>query len=284
MTADQERGSVICPQCGTWAAGNYCARCRTSLDPAKESVSAEVRSTATTPLVTLLSGLWRRVSPGLQKVTPPFRCLASAIALIALIGVLQDGVWRVTGFSERVFGMSSSDLGARQWAELERFYEREYGQRLTKIETAHVTGIGLVDQPVRQVFELLQYMYFPLVVSLFLVDRAVRRHALVHFYVYAVCASLMVLFVLNLVGLAVFVLLAGVSPDAALGLSGLPVLVGGLAKIYFLVVFPVVLLPSLMQVTRRRVLLATLTGAVVWMAINWVMTRILLFGLGVVFV
>jgi hypothetical protein len=45
-------------------------------------------------------------------------------------------------------------------------------------------GIAFVDGPAHEIIALLQYMYFPLVISIFLVNRAIRRSVLMHFYVY----------------------------------------------------------------------------------------------------
>ena len=315
MSTADERGSALCPQCGTAAAGDYCGRCGTSLDRARQSVAAELRSAAITPVVTFLSFLkttwlmltsptrfyrsyltgvpplgdldfplsrsWRRLRPGLQKAMPPFRCLASAIALIAIIGVARDGVWHVTGLAEHVFGGSASEVRERQWAELEGFYQQQHGRRLTRIDLARLTGVGLIDQPARQILDLLHYMYFPLVVALFVAGKAIKRHALMHFYVYAVAASLTLFVAFNLVGLALFAALAGMSLDAAMGLSGVPVILGYLAKTHFVVVLPIVVLPRLMPVTRRRLLVATLIAAMISAAGNVTMIRIL-FGLGVV--
>src|SRR5207342_1120269 len=105
----------------------------------------------------------------------------------------------------------------------------------------------------------------------FLIGRSIERATLMHFYVYAVSTSLAVFFVFNVAGLVVFLLLQAVSPNAALGLSGLPVIVGHLTRAYFVAVLPVLVLPNILPVSRGRMVAATLVGAAVWMAANWLL-------------
>jgi len=231
-----------------------------------------------------LTGLWHSISSNQQKILQPFQNLAMAIGLIAFISVLQEWFWRITRFSERAFGMTADQLAESSERNLKIFYESQFGRSLTIIDTAHVTGLAFIDGPAHEIIGLLQYMYFPLVVSVFLVGRSIRRSVLMHYYVYAVSTSLAVFFVFNVIGLIMFLLLQAVSPNAALGLSGLPVLIGYIARAYFVVVLPVAILPHILPVTRSRVVAATLVGAVVWMAANWILTQLLLFKLGVVWI
>jgi len=210
----------------------------------------------------------------------PFQSLAVAIGLAALIAVLEKWAWRITGFSERVFGMSLEQMASNFDRNLKTFYEQQYGKQLTIIDTSHLSGIAFVDGPVHEIIALLQYMYFPLVVSIFLVNRAIRRSVLMHFYVYAVSASLAVFFVSSIAGLIVFLLLQGLSAEATVALSGLPVLAGDIVRAYFLVILPVLVLPNILPVTRGRVVAATLVGALACITAN-MLTQLLLFDLGV---
>lgn len=310
--------ATICPQCGMQGVGRFCSNCGSPLIQDEESVTGEIQSKFTTPVTSLLSflkttwlvlvsprafytsyttgspplneltfplaGFWRLMSSKPQKVMRPFQSLAMAIGLVACIAVLQDWSWRVTGFSERVFGMSTVQMAENTERNLKAFYQSQFGRSLTIIDTAHLSGLALVDGPAHEIIGLLRYMYFPLVLSVFLVGRSIRRSVLMHYYVYAVSTSLAVFFVFNVVGLIVFVLLQAVWPDAALGLSGLPVIIGYLARAYFVVILPVVVLPHILPVTRGRVVAATLVGAVVWMMANWMLSQLLLFNLGVVWI
>jgi hypothetical protein len=205
-----------------------------------------------------------------------------AIGAVACIAVLEDWSWRATGFAERVFGMSTAQMAENRERNLRVFYESQFGRPLKIIDTAHLTGLALVDGPVHEIIGLLWYLYFPLVVSVFLIGLSIRRSVLVHHYVYAVSTSLAVFFAFNIVGLIVFILLQGVSPEAALGLSNLPVIVGYLARVYFVVFLPLGVLPHILPVTRGRVVVATLVGAVICMVANLMLTKVLLFNLGVV--
>lgn len=308
--------ATLCSQCGTRGHGRFCANCASPLRLDDESVSAELRSKFTKPLIGLLSfikttwlvarsprvffksyvtaspplsalpfplaGAWRRISSKPQNVMRPFQGLATALGLAATVAGLQDWAWRVTGFSERVFGMSKAQMAENSERGLRAFYEQQFGRALTIIDTSHLTGFGLFDAPAHEVIKFLQYMYFPLVVSIFLIGRAIKRPLLVHTYVYAVGASVAILFLSNVAGLVVFMLLQSVSPQAALGLSGLPVLVGYVAGAYMVVVLPIIVLPEILPVSRARVGLATIVGAVVWMTANAFMSRVMLFNLGVV--
>jgi hypothetical protein len=229
-----------------------------------------------------LAGLWQLASSKPQKVMRPFQSLAVAIGLVAFIAVLENWAWRITGFSERVFGMSPEQMASNWERNLKTFYEQQYGKQLTIIDTSHLSGIAFVDGPAHEIIALLHYMYFPLVVSIFLVNRAIRRSVLMHFYVYAVSASLAVFFVSNIAGLIVFLLLQGVWAEAAVALSQLPVMAGDIARAYFLVILPVLVLPNILPLTRGRVVAATLVGALAWMTANYMLTQLLLFNLGVV--
>src|SRR5262249_56777593 len=116
--------------------------CASPLSLDEESVSSELRSKITQPLIALLSfiktgwlvfrtprvffrsyvgakpplsdltfplaGLWRRISRKPQRVMRPFKMLATAMGLVAAIAGLEDWAWRGTGFSERVFGVSKA--------------------------------------------------------------------------------------------------------------------------------------------------------------------------------
>jgi hypothetical protein len=283
-----------------------------------ESVSSELRSKITKPLIGLLSflkttwlvitsprvffksyvtaspplsdlgfplaGAWRRISSKPQRVMRPFQGLATAMGLVAAIASLQAWAWRITDFSERVFGMSQAQMAENSERTIRGFYEKQFGQALTIIDTSHLTGLALLDGPAHEVIKLLQYLYFPLVVSLFLMGRSIKRPLLLHHYVYGVTASLAIFFASNVVGVAVFLLLQAVSPQAALGLANLPVLIGYLAPVYLVVVMPIIVLPAILPVSRARVVAATLVGAALWMTANAVLTRVMLFNLGIVWV
>jgi hypothetical protein len=316
MDATNHGVATFCAQCGAQGVGRFCGDCGSPLTLDEESISAEIRSKFTTPAVSLLSflkttwlvlasprafftsyvtgspplsslafpltRLWSRWSSKPQKVMGPFRSLAMAIGLVACVAFLEDWSWRITGFSERVFGMSRAQMLEKSEQNLRAFYESQFRRPLTIVDTTHLTGLALVDGPVHEIICLLQYMYFPLVVSVFLVGRSIRRSTLVHHYVYAVSSSLAIFFLFHVLGLILFVLLQGVSPDAALGLSGLPVIVGYVSRIYFLVFLPIAVLPRILPVTRGRVVVATLVGTVVCIVANLMLSELLLFKLGVV--
>ena len=229
-----------------------------------------------------LAGLWRRISDKPQRVMRPFKTLATAMGLVAAIAGLEDWAWRVTGFSERVFGASKAEMMERARNGTMAFYEKQYGQSLTIIDTAHLTGLGLLDAPAHEILKLLQYMYFPLVVSLFLIGRSIKRPLVVHHYVYAVGTSVGITFVLNIAGLVVFMLLQGTSPEAALALSGVPELIGLVTTGYLMVILPIVVLPDILPVSRARVMVATLVGGAIWMAGNYFFAQVMVFKLGIV--
>ena len=307
--------TTVCAQCGTPGTGRFCSACASPLSLDDESVSSELRSKITHPLIALLSfiktgwlvfrtpraffrsyagakpplsdltfplaGLWRRISGKPQRVTRPFKTLATAMGLVAAIAGLQDWAWRVTGFSERVFGVSRAEMMERARNGTTSFYEKQFGQSLTIIDTAHLTGLGLLDAPAHEILKLLQYMYFPLVVSLFLIGRSIKRPLVVHHYVYAVGTSVGIAFVLNIAGLVVFMLLQAKWPDAAMALSGVPALIGVVTTAYLMVILPVVVLPDILPVSRARVMMATLVGGVIWMAGNYVFTQVMLFKFGI---
>ncbi len=310
--------AVVCAQCGTRGVGRFCGNCASPLRLDDESVSGELRSKISKPLIGFLSflktawlvirsprvffksyvtaapplseltfpltSLWRRVSPKPQRVMRPFQALATAMGLVAAIAGLQDWAGRITNFSERAYGMSKADVAQRSEEMMRAFYEKQFGQSLTIIDTSHLTGLALFDGPAHELIQLLQYLYFPLVVAVFLAGRNIKRPVVMHQYVYAVAASLAIQFVAGVIGVVVFLLLQGVSPDAALGLSGAPVLAGYLVRVYLLVIMPIVVLPTILPVSRVRVVAATIVGALVWMAGNAIITKVMLFNLGVVWV
>lgn len=307
--------TALCAQCGIRGVGPFCSNCASPLRLDDESVSAELGAKIIHPLIGLLSfvktawlvalrprvffrsyatadpplsdlsfplaGIWRRLSAKPQRVMRPFQALATAIGLVALTAGLEDWAWRVTAFSERAFGMSKAEMTAATRQNLSAFYEKQFGHALTILDTAHLTGVSLLDAPVHEIVKLLHYMYFPLVVSLFLIGRSIKRPMVMHLYVYAIAANVGMLFVTSLFGLGAFMLFQAVSPDAAVLMSGLPSLVGVLTSIYLVVVLPIVVLPEILSVSRARVVVATLAGGVLWMLGNYVVSQVMVFGLGI---
>jgi hypothetical protein len=91
-----------------------------------------------------------------------------------------------------------------------------------------------------------------------------------------------VVVVCGLLGVGLFLLLQGVSAEAAVGLAMIPELAGYMARIYFVVLLPILIFPKVLPVTRARVVTATAVGAVIWMAANVIISQLALFTFGVV--
>jgi len=308
---------IACAQCGLSGTGQYCSRCGSPLRLTEDTVTGEIGSKLTKPIVTLLSfiktvwlvafqprqfytsvttaqpplsdlsfplsGLWRRVSSGRQRVMQPFAALATAIGLLATANLVGDWAWRITQLSERTFGMPRAEVEAASERSLREFYEQQFGQTLHIVNTEHLTGVSLVDGPAREIIGVLSYVYFPLVVLLFLRKREVRREVLLSFYVYSVSASLAVVFVCAIVGVLLFLLLQGAAANAAVAAAGVPSLAGYAARIYFVVVLPLLVFPKVLTVTRGRMLTATVIGSIAWMTANAVYSALSIMTLGVVF-
>lgn len=296
MTSDSS-DAVICSQCGTPGKGNYCANCGASLTPSKESVSEEVRSKFTSPLTAALSffkavwlmwvspavflrsyftgvpplselpfplsSAWRRVHEGPQRVMGPFQSLALAIALVAVLGSLERTVW--SDFGQRTFGLSMAEVRERR-EQFRSAYEQTYGRKPHIVDTAHLTGFEIVDNPIAEIVTLLNYVYFPLVAVILLARGNVKRYQVMHAYIYAMSAALCGFAATDALGLIVFA--AGVQSGSiyTVAMSGWGTAVGLLIIIYFVVILPIFILPKVLRVAKARVVLATCVAALAWLA------------------
>jgi hypothetical protein len=102
-----------------------------------------------------------------------------------------------------------------------------------------------------------------------------------HSYVYAIATNVGIMFVTSILGLGGFILLQGVSPQAAIMTNGIPALIGVVSSIYLVVVLPIVVLPEILPVSRLRVIVATLVGGVLWALGNYAISQLLLMRLGI---
>ena len=80
-----------------------------------------------------------------------------------------------------------------------------------------------------------------------------------------------------------FLLLQGAAANAAVAAAGVPSLAGYAARIYFVVVLPLLVFPKVLTVTRGRMLTATVIGSIAWMTANAVYSALSIMTLGVVF-
>jgi hypothetical protein len=304
---DEKIWLVTCPQCGLAGNGNYCSRCGTALGheegiSALAHVAAKIRSSfiaflsylKTTWLILTqptrffrayfdqsqaladfafpLSGIWRLLSGKPQTVLQPFESLLAGVALLAVIAGLSASVAKIARFNER------TDKKAPTMEELQKFYEKQYGRKLTVVETERLTGIALVDNPLGELITLLKYLWHPMLIAAFLRPARTHRRQLLQFFIYAMGAALVFNAFFNLGELVVFTVLIDFPGRISRGLSAGVGLLGGVAIIYFAVFLPIIVLPALFPWTRRRVVLAIVGALAVEGAVNIMLSALLFQG------
>jgi hypothetical protein len=306
----------VCPQCGKVGAGKYCAFCGTLLETEKESVSEEIRSKFTSPLVAALSfakavwltwispvrflrscftgvpplselpfplsSVWRLVDPGPQKVSSPFSSLAFAIVLVSVLGSLEQAAWRVNDFGERLFGESQSEMRERGEARLKEYYQSEYGRSLHFVDSDHLTGIAIIDRPLEEIFGLLNYAFFAIVAVFVLARGNVKGHRFTEAYVYLISAAIAASAVLSALGLVVFSLGAAAESIGTVALSGFGQLAGYLLVVYFVVILPIVILPKVLDVSKSKVVVATCVATGTWLLARFLFFSVLQWQLGII--
>jgi hypothetical protein len=219
---------------------------------------------------------------GPQKVTRPFHCLAIAIALVTVLGSLERAVWRVNDFGERLFGVSQSEMRERGEAQLKNYYESTYHRTLHFVDSAHLTGVDMLDKPLEEIIGLLNYAYFGLVAVLVLMRGKVKRHQVVHAYIYMISAAMVASAVFNGLGLAVFSVGAEAGSLGVVGLSGLGQLLGYLLVIYLVAIRPIVVLPRVLDLSGPRVALATGIATLVWLVSRFLFFTVLQWQVGII--
>jgi hypothetical protein len=307
--------TTVCLQCGKRGSEKYCAHCGASLQLEKESVSEEIRSKLTSPLIAALSfakavwltwaspavffrscftGLpplselpfplsstWSVVDSSAQKVARPFACLAIAMVLVTALGSLERAAWQVNGFGEKLFGMSMSEARERAEAQLKEYYRSVHGRNVHFVDSAHLTGIDIVDKPLEEIFKLLNYALFAIVAVFVLTQGDVKGHQVMHAYVYMISAAIAASAVLSALGIAVFALGASAGSISTVALSGLGQLCGYLLIIYFVVVLPIMVLPDALELSRPQVVVATCIAAGSWLFVRYLFFSVLQSQLGV---
>jgi hypothetical protein len=202
----------------------------------------------------------------------PFKCLVTGMALVSFTASLDLGVLAWSGLTDRK---------AQEAAEenLFRFFEQQYGKRVIKVDTRHLTGVPVIDGPVGEVAGVLSYTWYTLLFLLFVRPGKHLRGKVLHCFAYAMGAALAWSFCLNLAGIAGFALLIGSSLEAAVVCRDLLGLLAAIPIVYLLLILPILVFPPVFHWSRRRVVLATAGGLVAWMASNLLKT-VLFFGTG----
>jgi hypothetical protein len=208
-----------------------------------------------------LSGLWRLLSSAPQPVMAPFKCLVTGIALVSFAAGLDMSVLTWSGLIDR----KAAEAGEEN---LFRFFEQQYGKRVIKIDTRHLTGVPVIDGPIGEVAGILSYTWYTLLFMLFVRPGKHLRGKVLHCFAYAMSAALAWSFCLNLAGIAGFALLIGSSLDAAIVCRDLLGLLAAIPIVYLLLILPILVFPPVFHWPRRRVVLATVGGLVAWMASN----------------
>lgn len=219
------------------------------------------------------SRVLRRTGTAGHTVMPPLRCLGAALGILGAVAVLQGFVVELVLPDELVHAMQGSERSA------EAFFERVTGHHLVTIDTQHLTGFAPVDEPAGEYIQLFRYLYFAALFALFLGRRAAMRNT-IDYFAYTLSASVVLVSVAIVASIAVFVLLA-VTPDAAFAFSGLVELIGWLPMLFYCLVLPIIIFPSVFGVARRSVVRATLLAVAAWVGTNLLLTQGLLMQLGI---
>ena len=223
-----------------------------------------------------LAALWRRISSKPLLALRPFQCLGIGLVLAAF----TDIVWRW------LYDLDPGNWkGTADWQEIRLWYQQQYGQQLKTLDLGHLTGFGLLDEPIYQVVQLLAYSYFALIVGWFLAGTEIRRNQYMRYHAYAVGTALVLKFIAYLAGFALFAILIGVSRTAAHAITDLVlILLGYLPMLWFIAVLPILVFPRVLSVSRARMLVATVCGLGLAGAFNWWFTNKTLFGMGLLII
>lgn len=307
---------TACPQCARPGSEKYCAFCGTPLaadgDTASEMIRSKVASavivalsfvktawltwfstarflrhcfTGTPSLTELhfpLSSAWTAVDPAPQKVTRPFTFLASAIALVAVLGSLERAAWDINDFGKRLFGTSMNEMRAKVEAQRKEHYQAVYRREVQLIDTAHLTGVELLDKPLQEICALVNYAFFGFIAAAVLAQGGARGDRVVHAYVYLIGAAVAASALLSALGLVAFCVGALEGSLDWVALSGLGQLAGMLVILYLVVVLPIRVLPEVLEVPTSAVVTATGVAIGAWLLVRFLIFTILPGQLGVI--
>jgi hypothetical protein len=296
MDRGNSAGVAICAQCGARVAGRFCYACGSSRD-LEESLFARLKSIVIDPALSALGFLkvtwlllrephqffrryfkrsapladlqfplgavWRLLSASPQKVIGPFQYLLAGLALVTIIAAIHSAAWYHAGLGRY------AGAGARA-------FQHSTGIPLKRIDLEHLTGIGLLDEPLHQIVDLVYYGLLAFAVSVGLVGTGITGKELLHYYIYGKGLSLALLSAASVAGLAMFLLLSGYSIEAAVIADSVAEVIGDATSLYILFVLPLFLFPELFPASAARIKLAVAGGAVVWALVNVVLRFALL--------
>jgi len=284
-----------CPRCDTVASGNYCSNCGAPLDGAEGSLGGEIKSKFVDPITGMLaffkaawlltsapwdfcrawlngpqgmahmdfplSRVWRALSNGAQNVLPPFRALAVGIGLVATASGIEAVAWKIAGLQElREEAARRQEMGIQQTA---RYY---FGHEMRILRISQMTGFAPLDSALEEAWRMVDYLAFAALVAA-LMPRLplVHKRAVLHYFAFAVGVSLAIQTAAVLVASVVFIPLASGSLRAALAVQDFLELVFGLLPtIWFGALLPIVVFPSVIPISRPRVIGAVLGGSPAW--------------------
>ena len=203
-----------------------------------------------------LSGAWRHVISTPQTIMPPLRCLGTALGVLGFVLLFKGLVMEIVLPDELMLEMKGSERSA------ELFFEQYTGLNLVKIDTQHLTGLTPIDEPVGEYFQLFRYLYFAALFALFLGRRSPHRKV-IDYFAYVLSACVIFVSVATMLAIVVFVVLA-FAPDAAFAFSGLVEVLGELPKLFYCLVLPIAIFPSLFGFARRHVVRAIVLAVAAW--------------------
>lgn len=303
-----------CPQCGVVAAGRYCHQCGASLDASTGTLGGEIKSKFTSPATSLfsyfkaawlllkqpkafcsawlngpqsmtelefpLSKVWRKISAGRQAIISPYKAVALGIALLAATAGIEAGAWNVAGLGDwREYAEQRQMTGMQQAA---NYY---YGHSMRFIDLGTLTGFAPLDSALKGTRELLFYLAFSVfVAALMPKTRLAHPRAIAQYFAYAVATGLLLQALARIAGIALFLIFANNSLEAALGLSTAAVLLFGyLPTIWLGAVTPIRVFPHVIPVSRIRTVAAVIGGFAIMGLVNVLLSQAM-FRLGIVLI
>jgi hypothetical protein len=227
-----------------------------------------------------LSKSWKKFSSRELSITRPYKSLAIGIALVAATAGVEAGAWKFAGFGDWREVIEARQLeGAQQAA---RYY---YGHEMKFVDLGTLTGFAPLDAALKETNELLFYLAFSIFVAALMPKiKLAHPRAVAQYFAYAIATGLLLQACARLVGVALFLMFAHRSLNAALGFSNAAVLLFGYVPTIWLgAIIPIRVFPRVIPVSRARTVVAVLGGFAIMGCVNVLLTQAMFF-LGIVLI
>ena len=209
-------------------------------------------------------------APTLRPLSP-FKHLGLGIGLATLATPLHQAILRAGGFPSHLIDLangSSQDMIANA--------QKVLGHAVVLVDLEALTGIPMIDKPIEDAARTATYFLLATLFWVFSGSRIPVRPVMAYF-AYAFGAMLVLDVAGNLLGDLLFLVLPGGWQSRTFAAGAVSDL-AGLVRLAYILVFPALIFPALLGVSRATVIGATMLACLSWGLGGLLLTQIMLGG------